>query len=44
MLKRVAEPGVPTPHPVDFGECGGKSVYQLVTWVDGEDAESVFRL
>jgi serine/threonine-protein kinase len=42
MLIRVAEIGVPASRPVDFGECnGGESVYQLLTWIDGEDAEAV---
>jgi len=42
MLKRVAELDVPASRPVDFGVCdGGKSVYQLLTWIDGEDAETV---
>ncbi|MDR1298905.1 MAG: phosphotransferase [Oscillospiraceae bacterium] len=42
MLRRVAELGVPASRPVDFGMCdGGKSVYQLLTWIDGEDAETV---
>jgi serine/threonine-protein kinase len=42
MLGRVAELGVPAPRPVCFGECGGgKRVYQLLTWIDGEDAEAV---
>jgi serine/threonine-protein kinase len=42
MLKRVAELGVPASRPVDFGVCdGGKSVYQLLTWIDGEDADTV---
>lgn len=41
-LERVEELGVPAPRPVDFGVCDrGKSVYQLLTWIDGEDAESV---
>jgi serine/threonine-protein kinase len=42
MLGRVAELGVPASRPVDFGTCdGGKSVYQLLTWIDGEDAETI---
>ena len=41
-LKRVSELDIPAPHPVDFGLCDNdKSVYQLLTWVDGEDVESV---
>ncbi|MDR3310668.1 MAG: phosphotransferase, partial [Oscillospiraceae bacterium] len=42
MLKRVAELDVPASRPIDFGECsGGKSVYQLLTWIDGEDSQTV---
>lgn len=42
MLNLVAGLGVPAPRPVDFGTCnGGKSVYQLLTWCDGEDALTV---
>ena len=41
MLKRVASVGVKTNTPVDFGLCNdGKSVYQLLEWLDGEDVES----
>jgi serine/threonine-protein kinase len=42
MMKRVYELGVPTPKPYDFGVCdGGKSVYSLSGWLEGEDAESL---
>lgn len=35
MLQQMVKLGVPASHPVDFGVCGGgKSVYQLLTWVD----------
>ena len=45
VLKRMADLGVPAPLPVDFGVCSnGKSVYQLLTWIDGEDAEKVLPL
>ena len=41
MMARVYELGVLTPQPVDFGLCnGGKSVYSLSGWLDGEDAET----
>jgi serine/threonine-protein kinase len=41
MLGRMAELDVPASRPVDFGVCdGGKSVYQLLAWIDGEDAEA----
>ena len=42
MLRRVAELDVPASRPVAFGLCNdGRSVYQLLTWVDGADAESL---
>lgn len=42
MLQKMVELGVPASRPVDFGVCGGgKNVYQLLTWVDGLDAEAV---
>lgn len=42
MMKQVAALGVPMPQPVDFGTCDdGKCVYSLLTWCDGEDAETV---
>jgi aminoglycoside phosphotransferase (APT) family kinase protein len=42
MMKRAAALGVHMPQPVEFGVCDdGKSVYQLLTWCDGEDAEAV---
>ena len=40
MMKPVAALGVPMPNPVDFGICNdGKSVYQLLTWCEGEELE-----
>ena len=40
MMGRVAALGVPMSQPVDFGRCcEGESVYQLLTWCEGEDAE-----
>ena len=42
MLKRVAALDIPAPRPINFGVCNeGKSVYQLLTWVDGEDLSVV---
>jgi aminoglycoside phosphotransferase (APT) family kinase protein len=42
MVKKVAALGVPMSQPLDFGICdNGKSVYSLLTWCDGEDAEVV---
>ena len=33
---------IPTPRPVDFGLfAGGSKVYTLLTWVDGQEAETV---
>lgn len=41
MMERVAVLGVPMPRPVDFGICdSGKSVYQLLTWCDGDNLEN----
>lgn len=41
-MHRLAESGVPISRPVDFGICdNGQSVYMLITWCDGEDAEVV---
>ncbi len=40
MMERVYELGILTPQPLGFGLCaGGKSVYSLSGWLDGEDAE-----
>lgn len=40
MMKQVAALGVPMSQPLDFGICdNGKSVYSLLTWCDGEEAE-----
>lgn len=42
MMKQVAALGIPMSQPVDFGICdNGKSVYSLLTWCDGEDAEAI---
>lgn len=41
-MQQVAALGVPMSQPVDFGTCdNGKSVYSMLTWCDGEDAEVV---
>lgn len=38
----IAEQGIPMSQPIDFGICNdGESVYMLLSWVDGEDAEVV---
>ena len=41
-LRELEVLGVPTSRPIEFGICdGGASVFQLLTWLDGEDAEDV---
>ena len=38
----VVKQGIPMSEPIDFGTCdNGKSVYMLLTWVDGNDAGEV---
>ena len=40
FLQQVCALGVPTCQPIDFGICNNsKSVYQLLTWVEGEEVE-----
>lgn len=40
FLQQVCVLGVPTCQPIDFGICNNsKSVYQLLTWVEGEEVE-----
>ena len=42
MLERITGLDIAFSRPVEFGLCNnGKNVYQLLTWIDGEDAESV---
>jgi len=42
MLSRAAKLDIHLSVPVNFGLCnGGKNVYQLLQWVDGDDLESV---
>ncbi len=42
MMKQVFALDVPMPEPLDFGLCNdGKSVYTLLTWVDGDEVEAV---
>jgi len=44
MMERIYNHGVLTPQPVEFGLCdGGKSVYTLSAWIDGEDAEAALK-
>lgn len=41
MIQKISALGIPMSQPVDFGVCdGGKKVYQLLSWIDGEDAEA----
>lgn len=41
-MTQFAEIGLPISQPVDFGICdNGKSVYMLLKWCEGEDAELV---
>ena len=40
FLHQVCALGAPTCQPIDFGICNNsKSVYQLLTWVEGEEVE-----
>ncbi|MDR2600309.1 MAG: phosphotransferase [Oscillospiraceae bacterium] len=45
MMKRVVELGIPMSQPIEFGICNnGEKVYQLLSWVEGEDAETILPL
>ena len=45
MMERAASLGVPMSIPVTFGVCdSGKNVFQLFTWCDGGDAETLLPL
>lgn len=40
IIKNMNNLDVPMPFPVDFGICnGGKNVYTLLSWVEGEEVE-----
>lgn len=42
FMKKIVGLGIPMSQPLDFGTCSqGKKVYTLLTWCEGEDAESV---
>jgi len=42
MLEQLSKVDIPMPYPIGFGLCNdGKNVYQLFTWVNGEDLESL---
>ena len=41
-LKLIDKLNINTPKPIEFGICNnGKSVYSLLTWVEGKDLESI---
>ena len=45
MMKKAAELDIPMCRPIDFGICNeNKSVYQLLTWCEGENLENVISL
>lgn len=42
LMKKAFALDVPMSHPIDFGKCdNGKSVYTLMTWIDGKEVEAV---
>lgn len=42
MMKRLTAYDISMSYPIDFGVCdNGKSVYSLLKWCDGKDAEIV---
>lgn len=42
LMKQIAAVGINMSQPIDFGVCcGGKNVYQILTWVEGEEAKEV---
>lgn len=42
IMKRMSATGINMSLPIDFGRCNdGKSVYQLLTWVEGEEAKEL---
>jgi aminoglycoside phosphotransferase (APT) family kinase protein len=42
ILEKLVTKNMPIPKPIEFDVCNNsKSVYSLLTWMDGEDAESV---
>lgn len=45
IIKRMSAIGINMSQPIDFGICnGGKSVYQLLTWCEGEEAKELLPL
>ena len=42
LMKRISPTGINMSQPIDFGICNdGKSVYQLLTWCEGEEAKKL---
>lgn len=42
VMKKMSAIGIKMSSPIDFGICeGGKCVYQLLSWCDGEEAKEV---
>lgn len=42
IITKYSEIGIPMSMPIDFGVCNqNKSVYMILTWVEGQDLESV---
>jgi aminoglycoside phosphotransferase (APT) family kinase protein len=42
IMKKAVMLGIPMPQPFDFGICdSGKSVYTLLTWIDGKEVETI---
>ncbi|HBL84911.1 MAG: aminoglycoside phosphotransferase [Clostridiales bacterium GWF2_38_85] len=42
VLKTISETEIPMSQPIDFGYCNkGLNCYMLLTWIEGEDAETI---
>lgn len=42
LMKRISTTGINMSQPIDFGTCNdGNSVYQLLTWCEGEEAKEL---
>ena len=40
LMKKLFHLNIPMPSPIDFGVCNNESsVYTLLSWIDGEEAE-----
>ena len=45
LMQQAAALDIPMQQPIEFGICdNGKSVFTLLTWVDGEDAQKILPL